>query len=164
MLATSVLGLTWLGLDTASPVPIPSVPSEAASARVADPAVSPSDEADYAALVDRPLFQPSRRPGQAPPDVVPDVVAAPPLPAPSGSLVGVVIGPQRTVAIVRTDGRSAILAEGDTIAGWQVRRVMRDQVQLERDGQVAEWYFVQRHDGEPAQAQPASTRAAIRRR
>jgi type II secretory pathway component PulC len=89
-------------------------------------------ETAFAAIAQRPLFLPSRRPepeAPPPPAVVerPAQPAAPP--ALSATLVGVLISPTGRAAIVRlADGKSATIPEGETLQGWTLKQVSPDGV------------------------------------
>jgi hypothetical protein len=88
--------------------------------------------AAFAAIAQRPLFLPSRRPEPATPPLPvqaerPAQPAAPP--ALSATLVGVLLSPSGRSAIVRlADGKSATVPEGGTIQGWTLEQVSPDGV------------------------------------
>ncbi len=90
--------------------------------------------------VNRPLFEPSRR---TPVVVRPPPTAAPPPPPPpqlqapvvTHRLLCVVLGPEGAVAVLAQDNGSSVRAEiGDSVDGWQVERITREEVQLVREG------------------------------
>ena len=90
----------------------------------------------------RPLFNPLRR---APPVAAPTVVAAPTsaptilAPPPNLQLHGVVIGPERTIAIVRraADAKLISLEVGHDIDGWSVAAIRAREVELRLGSRVA---------------------------
>ncbi len=88
------------------------------------------EEEAYAAILERPLFSPSRRP--IGPAAAPSAASSP-----SGlALLGVVAGAGRTIALIRTgEGAPATKAEaGQDVAGWQVTALTPAGVVLERQG------------------------------
>lgn len=164
LVLAAVLGtMAWLAASTTSSIPVMPPLAVSPPVRQALRHTASQKETDFAAMVDRPLFQPSRRPAKPVPVAVQAVASPPPSPAPTGNLVGVVIGPHRNLAILRYEGRSLVVSEGDAIAGWQVRRVDPDRVVLAHGDQTAEWRFAKHHDGE-ATMPAAMTHAPIRRR
>jgi hypothetical protein len=85
----------------------------------------------FAAIADRPLFAPTRRPLPQSPPVAPIVEAKPPpVPTPtlSAALVGIVISPDGRFAVLRwPDGKSTTVAEGAAVEGWLLKQVMPDR-------------------------------------
>jgi hypothetical protein len=107
----------------------------------AAPALKPVEA--YAAIADRPLFQPSRRPAVPPPPKPAPAVAqaapvapAPPPPPPAPppvlapmTLLAVVISAGKREAVLGlSGGKSSTLAEGDSLDGWTLVRVLPDSV------------------------------------
>jgi len=107
---------------------------------------------DFSETFQRPLFTPTRRkfvpPPVAPPPV--EVAAAPveqaPAPPPSEaplavapSLLGISIHGGAAKALLRVAGSEAAVwyGSGDTVDGWRVSAVDKDQAVLERDGKLA---------------------------
>lgn len=82
--------------------------------------------------VQRPLFAPSRK--GPPPQDVKSASAAPP-PPPDYQLLGVVLNPERTIAVLRREdtGTDVRVQVGDMIGGWLVASVEREAVILKRD-------------------------------
>ncbi|MBY0558233.1 hypothetical protein [Hyphomicrobium sp.] len=90
------------------------------------------DKASLENWVDRPLFAPSRK--RPPPQAV--AAAGPKLqPPPDYRLLGVVLNPHRTIALLRREGTTVdVRVEvGDMIGGWRVASVEREAVTLRRD-------------------------------
>lgn len=88
------------------------------------------EEATYSAILERPLFSPSRRP--VGPAAAPSAAQSP-----GGlALLGVVAGAGRTVALIRTgEGSPATKAQaGQEVSGWQVTGIAPTEVVLERQG------------------------------
>lgn len=110
----------------------------AATAQARDP--GPETLPPLSALtetVERPLFSASRRPPAAPepPPVVEQAAAPPPQPDPPPPLTlqGVIMGGDKTVALLRRDdtGELVTLAPGDELSGWRVGQVEPARVVLE---------------------------------
>lgn len=90
------------------------------------------DVTSFAAVLERPLFNPGRRPRPPAPEPVPEPVAEPPVeqppPPPQGpgpedyALLGVASGPAGRVAAVRVTATAEVvyLREGEPIDGWSV--------------------------------------------
>jgi len=106
----------------------------------ADPAAvdppAPADRSDYAVIVERPLYQPDRRP------YAPPVAAALPIPAPQAPpppairgyvVVGIMVSGERRLAWVKAPAASspAKIAEGDVVQGWRVKQIAADRVTFE---------------------------------
>ena len=111
---------------------------------------------NFSETFERPLFMPTRRKFVAPPPAPPpvEVVAAaieqpsalpppPPLPeaapAAAPSLLGISINGGAAKALLRVAGKDAAIwyASGDTVDGWTVSSIDKDQAVLERDGKEA---------------------------
>ena len=115
-----------------------------ATVLLAPGAVSAEDAAmgedAYRAIIERPLFDPTRRMRVVPevPLEVP-VVEAPAEPAPNAGapvLLGVVTGEGKTIVVVRGgDGRVIRLAEGEAVDGWRIVAVRARAVDIERNGE-----------------------------
>lgn len=106
---------------------------------------------DFSETFQRPLFTPTRRkfvpPPVAPPPV--EVAVAPveqaPAPPPEAppavapSLLGVSIQGGAAKALLRVAGKETALwyGNGETVDGWTVSAIDKDQAVLERDGKVA---------------------------
>lgn len=158
VVACGTLAIGWLLLEGSSEAPAtvaaarPRPPGEAVGAP-ADPALGvilratqrldlPPPEA-FAAVLERPLFTPSRRPARA---VVPvAAVASDPEPEleaerqaeePPFRLVGTVSRRGRSEALVApaAGGELARLGPGAELEGWVVTEIGPDHVEVERDG------------------------------
>ena len=76
----------------------------------------------YAAIVERPLFSPSRRP--------PAVAAGAPSAEGRYRLLGVVASGPRKKAFIADGSRRLDLAEGEAIDGWTVKKIGTDSIVL----------------------------------
>lgn len=124
-------GLTaWLAVEAELATPLtPEAAMLPASAVPISRALAPITE--FAAIIDRPIFVPSRRPL---PKVLPvasvvetkaAAVVVPTLPL---ALVGVLISPDGRFAVLRSpDGTSRTVAEGATVDGWQLKQVTAER-------------------------------------
>ena len=88
---------------------------------------------DVKAIIERPIFSPSRRPA----DVAADVSAAAPVPAFDMDLLGIMIWQGQRVALVRAKGNDEVIkiTEGGTVGGWVAVGIESEQV-LFRYGDV----------------------------
>ena len=89
--------------------------------------------AKYNEIVERPLFLDTRR--QPPPDVKPAVVQAPPEEDDTSfTLIGVLVTPEATTALVQVDesGKVVRLKAGETVENWQLESVDADNVTLRK--------------------------------
>ncbi|MGH6931635.1 MAG: hypothetical protein ACREEE_04295 [Dongiaceae bacterium] len=127
-------------------------PSTAAAAREPLPPESvftmpPQDT--YGAIIERPLFSPTRRPETGasftPTDAGPEVTI---------KLIGVFITSTDRFALLKLDetAQSVRVSEGGEIAGWTVKEIHEFGAVLERDGETLE-LFLQYDDTPP----PAET-------
>ncbi len=114
----------------------PAAPEPAALALpgIEEPAVAVPPLAAYAAVVERPLFSPARRPAVvAPPDA-----AAPPARSDELTLRGVMLAPHKRVALIEIEGadeEARWLAEGETLHGWTIEAIHARHVVLSEDGE-----------------------------
>lgn len=107
---------------------------------------------DFSETFQRPLFTPTRRkfvpPPIAPPPVEVAVAPVEPAPAPpppeappaaAPSLLGISIHGGAAKALLRVAGSEAAVwyGSGDTVGGWRVSAIDKDQAVLERDGKLA---------------------------
>jgi general secretion pathway protein N len=112
------------------------------AATPSNPVVAQSLE-KLSAIVDRPLFSPSRRPPAPPPEPAPVVQAAepppPPPPPPNLVLFGVVMDGESARAVVRSGAdKKMIRAQiGDEIDGWKVSQIEGRKLVLSLDGRFA---------------------------
>ena len=109
------------------------------------------DAGDFSETFERPLFSPSRRkfvPPVAPPPVEVAVApvaqpAAPPppevAPAVAPSLLGISIHGGAAKALLRIAGAEAAVwyGNGETVDGWTISAIDKDEAVLKRDGKVA---------------------------
>ncbi|OLP57738.1 hypothetical protein BJF93_12785 [Xaviernesmea oryzae] len=112
--------------------------------------IAPLSLEALSATRERPLFVPDRRPPQPPPPPPPvveepptETPAAPPLVVemttpPSATLVGIVQGAGRGVAVFKDDGKNIILAPGDEIEGWRLVTLAARKIVLRKDDQHIE--------------------------
>lgn len=94
-----------------------------------------ADPSQFAAILERPLFSPGRRP---PPPVVVPVVVPPPPPDPLEKvrILGVFAGASGTGAIAEVDGKSRRLMQGDAIGEWNLVGVAGSDVTFRNSGQT----------------------------
>jgi general secretion pathway protein N len=136
-----LLYLQWSDwLPSAVLPPAPAASGETPAATDPDPLVglSPLEDMDeYAAVKDRPLFRPDRRPrveepedatGEAPPEEAAKLDGL--------DLAGVLLSPAGSMAWVRDPSQPAPVRvrTGETLAGWTVKDIKADRLVLERQG------------------------------
>ncbi len=104
------------------------------------PAAAPDDGA-YNTMVDRPLFDPSRKKYEPPaaPDVAPTddtPVAVAPTDPTAPQLLGVVSSSDsEAIVVVRNgDGEVVRLAQGEAVDGWRVVSIRPRGIEVERGG------------------------------
>ena len=123
----------WAGLVAPNP-PTPPPPAAASLTTNAVPgagAFSAPPLSVFAAVVERPLFVPDRRPRDPEPQAQADAGAL--------RLVGVVASKDRMAAVLRDgDGRTYTLAAGEAGPGWRVTLVESDRAMVEDAGGVRE--------------------------
>lgn len=101
------------------------------------------DREEYAAIKERPLFRPDRRPQEP---VLTDGVEAPP-PADNDlagfDLTGVIISPAMTTAWVKDPSQQTPvrLRPGETLSGWTVKDILGDRMVVERQGKSDTLYL-----------------------
>ena len=89
--------------------------------------------AKYSEVIERPLFLDTRR--QPPSDIKPTVVQAPPEEDDTSfTLIGVLVTPEATTALVQVDesGKVVRLKAGETVENWQLESVDADNVTLRK--------------------------------
>lgn len=96
-------------------------------------------EQGFQAIVERPLFDPSRRHNiPLPPAPMPLASASAPQSAVrpfAATLVGVVAGQGQAIIVLRAhDGEVLRLGEGEVIEGWRIVAIHTRSIELERDG------------------------------
>jgi hypothetical protein len=95
------------------------------------------------AIIARPLFQETRKPAPPKPAAASPVQqeAAPPAPL-LATLVGVIVSPDVKSAIMRlASGKSVAVTEGETLEGWQLKRVTPDSAQFQQRSATTELTF-----------------------
>jgi hypothetical protein len=110
----------WLMPPVPTVRPLASPPSQATAP--AQPSLPPL--ASYAAIVERPLFSPSRRPAPG------ARVALGPSIESRYRLVGIIAAGSKKKAFVAEGARRVEIAEGDTLDGWTVTGIGKDRVTL----------------------------------
>lgn len=125
--------------DAARPAPAQAAPAGGTP----DDLRGESDQASRIAA--HPLFYPSRKPWTPPPPPEPPKgEEKPPAPPLSGyKLVGVVIsGTSQSALIKEPSGeKTLVLQAGQTLDGWELKRVTKDKVHFESGGQAYELAF-----------------------
>jgi hypothetical protein len=124
-----------------------------------EPEVVVPSLAVYAPVIERPLFSPTRRP---PP--VSKLIAAAPMRTNGMTLKGVVLSPQRRIALIETAGSGTDpqrIAEGERLDGWTVEAVLADHAIL-RNGEAERRLELHSdpgiHDRDAAGARPTRER------
>lgn len=105
---------------------------------------------EYAEILARPVFSPSRRPPQArPPEPPPETIEPPPMeepaqPAirrtpPSFVLRGVLLEKTKQAALIQTESHpdGLWLERGNNLDGWMVTRIGANGIDIESDGETA---------------------------
>jgi hypothetical protein len=148
----------------------PSLPTAGAMPRpraISDNRVLPPATA-FAAIVQRPLFLPGRKPEPeiAPPRIVAEVPVQPlALPPLSATLVGVLMSPDGSSVILRLDdGKTATLREGGIIQGWTLKQIAPDRVSFLLGSTNLDLAFPTHQASPTASSTPAQSVAAVRRR
>jgi general secretion pathway protein N len=114
----------WLVLQEPVPIDAPPAAAAVAAPAAADAPIVPPTPSSFAAILERPLFSPTRRPPAAAPALAPTPEAAAPAPPAQPidfSLAGIVISDGSRVALVQmqADGRVVQVAEGGEVDGWK---------------------------------------------
>lgn len=165
-LASLALGaLLWLRVSQ-SDAPPASVgaqapPTPAAPARGAVYPVRLEKLDSYAAIAERPLFSPTRRPAEPAPDTAPS--------QPRKSLARfvlsgvIIVSPEEKIALLRESKSPSAqrLSEGDEIAGWRIDKILPDRVILISGDKTAEielWSDRQPPPRTPQAPQPRGAR------
>ena len=90
-----------------------------------------NEDARYVAVLDRPLFSPTRRP--PPPPAV--VIAPPPDPLANVQVVGLFVGSTGGGIIARVDGKMRRLGLNEKIGDWAIQRIDGRDVIFARGGE-----------------------------
>lgn len=105
------------------------------------PVYSSSSTLDYTEILDRPLFNEDRLPGKAD-ESVRSLATTPGLQAKNLSLVGIVLRPEETVALLRVAGRGKQevigASQGEIVEGWTIKSIQEDRVFLYKGKQKLE--------------------------
>jgi hypothetical protein len=137
--ASVILSLTvWVELShgprtivAASPAVDP--PATRGRTEFGDTAITFSALASYDEIVERPLFTSTRRPPSPEPAPPAAPLPTPPPRAPAElALVGIVIQPTQTVALIQDKRVNEVVSAtvGTAVAGWEVLEITEDRVRI----------------------------------
>lgn len=133
------------------PLPLPeaiavNAPAEPAAVVASAPAFRIAPVGTFGQVITRPAFSSSRRPPRPkPPEPVavqkPAPVVLVPVAEPQVTLVGIVIGGGKSIAMVRKAGAEELLrlGKGEELDGWQVEGVLPDRLVLSHGGKLLEF-------------------------
>lgn len=154
LLAAALLTALLLHELTASPPSFGNAGSEIAEP-VATPAAAAAAQGgltlppiqDFAEADARPLFSPLRRPPRA---EAGNMAAAPPPPM-NVALIGIIMGPEERIAIVRTPSSPTTVNAriGKTLDGWEFVEIEADHVVLKSGSTEQEVRLRQNDQGQP---------------
>jgi hypothetical protein len=147
----------WLGLQ--QPVTV-----EASAAATGDapaslplgPSLTTPSEDSFAAIIERPLFSPSRRPAQNAPVAAPETVEPAPVAAPLDfALVGTIVSGNERIALVATkvDGKIVQVRERGEVLGWTALLIEDGRVVFRR-GKAEEELVLRYEDPVPSDKIP----------
>lgn len=91
------------------------------------PAAAQADTTRFVAMLDKPLFSPSRRP---PPPSPPPAAAPPPDPLANIQLFGVFVGAEGGGILARVDGKNRRITMNDSIGAWKIKSIKDRDVTL----------------------------------
>ena len=103
----------------------------------------PMDESQFLAMLDRPLFSPTRRPPPPPPPPKPEKQEAPP-PPPDYLSESIVSGVYTSAdgnlggVIIKYQNKEKSLSIGANLDGWKLTSIKENKVYFSRDGQSKE--------------------------
>lgn len=141
------LGLTHalLLLGTSAALGADAPAQDANGGALSNPLAAQTMEA-LSAIVDRPLFSPSRRGAPTPPTASDPEPRTPSPPPPNLVLAGVVMdGASARVVVLVGPERRLVRAEiGDEIAGWKVNQISGRELVLSLDGRFASYTLFNR--------------------
>lgn len=122
------VGADWIDVATIAPVQSGPVAIQATLAQ------SPTDN-----LVNRPVFDQTRRAAMAAAAPV-TTTSAPP---PTLTLAGLLVGSGKRIALIRTpDSKDLVLAHvGDIVSSWQIKEIDGDHVVISANGMTQELRF-----------------------
>ena len=127
----------WLELQEPVPIDAPPAATTAPAPAATDAPIAPPTSSSFAAILERPLFSPTRRPPAAAPAAAPAPEAAAPAPPAQPidfSLAGIVISDGSRVALVQMqgDGHVVQVAEGGEVDGWKAVRIEPERAVFRR--------------------------------
>ena len=121
--------------------------------------------ANFEAIVARPLFLEARRPALPKPAVAAADQQEAPTPSFAATLLGVIVSPSVKSAIVRlASGKSVAVAEGETVEGWQLKRVTPEAAEFQQRTATTELTFPVRQAFAGPASPAAGLSALVRRR
>ena len=91
------------------------------------PAATQADTTRFVAMLDKPLFSPSRRPPPPPP---PPAAAPPPDPLANIQLFGVFVSAEGGGILARVDGKNRRITMNDSIGAWKIKSIKDRDVTL----------------------------------
>jgi hypothetical protein len=138
----------WRGLQEPVALETAAVPEGDTPASLPlGPSLTTPTEDSFAAIIERPLFSPSRRPAQAATTPAPETVEAAPAETPLDfALVGTIVSGDERVALVETkgDGKVVQVRERGEVLGWTALLIEDGRVVFRRGR--AEEELVLRYD------------------
>jgi hypothetical protein len=126
------LAILFLILSLAPDLAVADDVGRAPPERIGNP-VARRSLADFPAMLQRPLFSPSRRKATVEPPPPPPVAQEPPKPPapPAVALIGVIADPEGSQALLRSDGDKTLRVRvGDDVRGWRVGQIDAQQLTL----------------------------------
>jgi hypothetical protein len=142
LMAALAVAAEWImPREPAEYMPVPAVASNAPPA--GSPAVARA-AGTYPAIVEHPLFYPTRQPWAPPP--VAETKAPPPpatVPLANYTLAGVVITNASRVALLKssTTAKTITLTEGRDLDGWTLREITRERLRFESGDATYDMHF-----------------------
>jgi hypothetical protein len=134
--ALVLLGAASVGWELSAPttLPLAAPPPHTAMAGSASAVAAAPAHAAYSAIGRHPLFSPTRQPWVPPPAAVDSARHAAPAPPAGFAVIGTVVGGGIRRAIVRPPNgdTTILLAEGQQLQGWTLRRIGRESLRFER--------------------------------
>jgi hypothetical protein len=105
----------------------------------------------YNEIIERPLFLSTRRPPEKQPEEPPEPSPEPPSADETFTLLGVVLTPEATIALLQDDksGEIARLQVGEQVNGWHLKAVQANSVSLSKGDQAVDLPLV-RDRSQPA--------------
>jgi general secretion pathway protein N len=148
----------WLGLQQPVTIETPTAAAGDAPASLPlGPSLTTPSEDSFAAIIERPLFSPSRRPAEAAPVAAPDAaeaLATADVPL-DFALVGTVVSGNERVALVatRADGKIVQVRERGEVLGWTAL-LIEDGRAVFRRGKAEEELVLRYEDPVPSDKIP----------